>query len=361
MLSTPSIVTASFEAVRDELPELNTFIFMCYSNSSFLSFGEHLLLSDEGVQQGDPLGPLMFCLAALKLARSMKSEFNTWYLDDGTIGENVDNLIRDLETVRQLGSKIGLHINEHKCEIITDDLEVAARIQEVMPNIRRVQRREATLLGTSVATAGDETTSDNILIFKLMEFERLAERLSSLNAHDALFLLKNCLSTPKLLYIMRISPCYNSSVLTKYDNIIRNTLQSIINVDLCDSAWNRATMPVSFGGLGVRRASDLALPAILSSVAGSSSLSLQLLPARFHSSAGINDTVFTNACVIWQATSGAVVPDSFKQEAWDGPLVAVKSDDMLQAAQTQVGRARLIAAAAPHAGDYLSALPCSAV
>ena len=112
---------------------------------------------------------------------------------------------------------------------------------------------------------------------------------------------------------------------------------------------------------GVRRASDLALPAFLSSVAGSSSLSLQLLPARFHSSAGINDTVFTNACLIWQATSGAVVPDSFKQKAWDGPLVAVKSDDVLQAAQTQVGRARLIAAAAPHAGDYLNALPCSAV
>jgi hypothetical protein len=36
-----------FEAVRDELPELDTLIFMCYSNSSFLNFGEHLLLSDE--------------------------------------------------------------------------------------------------------------------------------------------------------------------------------------------------------------------------------------------------------------------------------------------------------------------------
>jgi hypothetical protein len=90
----------------------------------------------------------------------------------------------------------------------------------------------------------------------------------------------------------------------------RNTLQSITNVDLYDSAWNQATLPISFGGLGVRRASDLALPAFLSSVAGSSSLSLmQLLPARFHSSAGINDTVFTNACVIWQEMNGVVVPD----------------------------------------------------
>jgi hypothetical protein len=48
--------------------------------------------------------------------------------------------------------------------------------------------------------------------------------------------------------------------------------------------------------------------------------------------------------------------NSFKQKAWDGPLIAVKSDDVLQAAKTQVGRARLIAAAAPHAGNYLNAL-----
>jgi hypothetical protein len=190
---------------------------------------------------------------------------------------------------------------------VRDDLEVAARIQQVMPNIRRIQHFEATLLGTSLATVGDETTSDNILTFKLMEFKRLADRLSSLNARDSLFQLKSYFSTPKLLHIKRTSPCYNSSVPTKYDGFIRKTLQSLINVDLCDSAWNQATLPVSFGGLGVRRASDLALPAFLSSVAGSNSVPLQLLPALFHSSVGINDWVFTNACVLWQATNGAVV------------------------------------------------------
>jgi hypothetical protein len=102
-------------------------------------------------------------------------------LDNEITGGNVDNLIWDLKTVRQLGSKIGLHINEQKCEIITDDLEVAARMQHVMANIRRVQRCEATLHGTSVATVGDEKTCDNILTTELTEFERIAYRLSSLN------------------------------------------------------------------------------------------------------------------------------------------------------------------------------------
>jgi hypothetical protein len=130
-----------------------------------------------------------------------------------------------------------------------------------MPNIRRVQRYEATLLGTSV---GYETTADHILTIKLMEFKRLADRLSPLNAHGALFLHKICVSTLKLLCIMRTSSRYNSSILTKYERIIHTTLQSIINVDLCYSAWNQATLSVSFAGLKVHRASDLALPAFLS-------------------------------------------------------------------------------------------------
>ena len=57
------------------VPELYPFISTCYSSSSHLCFGEFLISSDEGAQQGDPLGPLLkllFCAAAQKLARLMK-------------------------------------------------------------------------------------------------------------------------------------------------------------------------------------------------------------------------------------------------------------------------------------------------
>jgi hypothetical protein len=47
-----------FQTVHDELPELYPFVHMCYASASLLNFGDHLLLSDEGAQQGDPLGPL---------------------------------------------------------------------------------------------------------------------------------------------------------------------------------------------------------------------------------------------------------------------------------------------------------------
>ena len=120
---------------------------MCYNTSSLLNFGEHVLLSDEGVQQGDPLGPLLFCVASLKLARYMTSEFNLWYLDDGSLGGDVSSLLGDLQTVCCVGPSVGLLLNEAKCEIIMDDADVVTSIRTVLPNIRHVACDEAVLLG----------------------------------------------------------------------------------------------------------------------------------------------------------------------------------------------------------------------
>ena len=142
----------------------------------------------------------------------MTSEFNTWHLDDGTIGGNVSSLLCDLETVRCVGPSIGLVLNEEKCEIITDDVSLVATLKAVMPNIRHIQCREAVLLGAPV---GDEAAIDTVLSNKLSVFNLLANCLKSLNAHDALFLLKNCFSIPKMLYLLRCAACYNSSLIAE--------------------------------------------------------------------------------------------------------------------------------------------------
>ena len=74
--------------------------------------------------------------------------------------------------------------------------------------------------------------------------------------------------SPKLLYTLHCAPCYKSTVLSEYDDVIRHTLKAICNVDLSDVIWKQVTLPVSSGGLGVRLAKDVALPAFLSSVNG---------------------------------------------------------------------------------------------
>jgi hypothetical protein len=195
-------------------------------------------------------------------------------------------------------------------------------------------------------------------------FKRLTSRLLSLNAQDALFLLKNCFSTPKLLFTLRCAACYRSPILPDYDNVIKQTLRVVLNIDLTETVWSQATLSVSSGGLGVRLATDLSLPAFLSSVNGSAALALQLLPSRFHVSSGIQDPVYVTASLEWQSRCRSAVPESSRagvQKAWDVPLVNQKGEEVLSAAQSPVGRARLIAAAAPHSGDFLQAVPCSAV
>jgi hypothetical protein len=55
------------QAVRHIIPELLYFVSTCYEKSSHLCLDRDIITSDEGVQQGDPLGPLLFCLTALEL------------------------------------------------------------------------------------------------------------------------------------------------------------------------------------------------------------------------------------------------------------------------------------------------------
>ena len=343
--------------IYDELPELYPFVSTCYSSSSHLCFGEFLISSEEGAQQGDPLGPLLFCATSLRLAKLMKAPLNIWYMDDGTLGGDVEVLINDYLTVQQVGSSIGLQLNEHKCELITDNHEVLQKFKAIAPSIQHIDVHHSVLLGAPI---GNKVGIDAILSKKLEEFQRLANTLKLLSAHDAFFLLKNCFSLPKLQYILRCAPCFESQILSQYDDTIRESLQSILNITLSEQAWLQATLPIKRGGLGVRLASQVALPAFLASCGSTSELVQKLLPTHLNN---MHNQQFAIATDIWKGLSGQNESPllAVSQKAWDTPLVEVTSEQVLSAAQNQVGLARLIAAAAPHSGAFLQAMPCSAV
>jgi len=146
--------------------------------------------------------------------------------------------------------------------------------------------------------------------------------------------------------------------------MIRSTLQSVLNVALSDEAWEQATLPVANGGLGIRRATDITLPAFLSSIAGSQELISQLLPQNLQAVAGTNEPSFTAALTQWQTQTGSapvVPPFATAQKHWDAPIVTVQENRVMSAAPDQTGKARLIAATAPHSGAFLHARPCAAL
>ena len=72
--------------VREKVPELLPLVHSAYSSPSHLVIGNEIIQSLEGVQQGDPLGPLLFCLTIHSIVSQLRSELQIFYMDDGTLG-----------------------------------------------------------------------------------------------------------------------------------------------------------------------------------------------------------------------------------------------------------------------------------
>ena len=50
------------QAVSEVVPELYVFVRAAYGSPTSLFHRESTILSQEGIQQGDPLGPMLFCM-----------------------------------------------------------------------------------------------------------------------------------------------------------------------------------------------------------------------------------------------------------------------------------------------------------
>jgi hypothetical protein len=107
------------QAVYDNLPEVYRFCFSAYNYNSVLKFDNRNIMSMEGIQQGDPIGSLLFCLAIQPLLRSLSSTLRIGYLDDITLGGSKSTVNSDVLKIVESGATIGLHLNMSKCEVIS--------------------------------------------------------------------------------------------------------------------------------------------------------------------------------------------------------------------------------------------------
>src|SRR6218665_3822522 len=61
------------------IPEIYSFVHQSYSSASMLKFGSFSISSQLGPQQGDPLGPLLFCLPLQPVLHSLTSDLRMGY------------------------------------------------------------------------------------------------------------------------------------------------------------------------------------------------------------------------------------------------------------------------------------------
>ena len=74
-------------------------------------------MSQEEVQQGDPLGPFLYALTTMAITRKCNSSLNVWYLDDGFITGKMEDVLLDYTAIKETSESLGLVVNQSKCEL----------------------------------------------------------------------------------------------------------------------------------------------------------------------------------------------------------------------------------------------------
>lgn len=340
------------ECFKAQAPKMYKYMWQCYAKPSLLFFGDKTINSQVGAQQGDPAGPLAFCLGVHPITTDLKSELNLWYLDDGTIAGEPDTVLDDLNNIIDNCKHLGLQINPSKCELYFCGLQsdiILQKFNNISPGIKMINN-DLTLLGAPL----NEFSTKDLLEKKNEELKTLFSRLKDLHSHVAYFMLKNCFAVPKLIYLLRTSPAWTApDTLRNIDMNIRTAMMSISNTHFSDFQWFIATLPIRYGGLGIRKIEDLTLPAFLASVSSVTALVTLMLP-------NITDenciTLYSDALDLWKGTvtnSTPTMPAS--QKNWDETLLKEILKDVEY--PSLIDQARHIASQRKESNGWLTVLP----
>ena len=211
--------------------------------------------------------------------------------------------------------KIGLEVNLSKCEVINMSYPVDKFKELVMTlasdpsGLKRTELADMELLGSAILDQAVKKAIAN----KLHTYHLMTHHLQQLDTHTGVFLLKNVFSLPHLHILLRSSSCYHhSDDLAVYKECTRNTAELIYNVQFDDTGWKQAKLPVRFGGLGLRSAGDLTLPAYLSSRESCRHLSAILPPQSDPLVKSADDVITT-----WTSSGLKIQDDPVRQSNWD--------------------------------------------
>ena len=122
-----------------------------------------------------------------------------------------------------------------------------------------------------------------------------------------------------------------------------------------EKEWTQCSLPVVWGGLGIRKATDLALPAFLASAHGADAGVKKLLPTEIFDQ-GYPEV--EDAETQWKArfnNNDVQQPNNYSvQSYWDKPLCEHIYKDLLNSEVSPVEKARLVSVASEHASDWLN-------
>jgi hypothetical protein len=219
------------DTIWNVCPSLAPWAQWCYGHPSNLIVSPQCsLLSSEGVQQGDPLGPLFFALTIQKLVESLNKIndvfWSCWYLDDGIITGSIEALESCLQVIQQ-SSNVGLKLNYSKCCLSHIPLVHQMSCQSSLSRVPVSVDRSVKVLGIPI---GSPEFVANTLSDVGQKMSRLSAAILKLpDSHVAFTILRMAGSHCRVNHILRAVPLeLTDSWSTEVDELIVSTAEAIM-------------------------------------------------------------------------------------------------------------------------------------
>lgn len=277
---------AVLDAVTARFPALTRWVTWCYKQPSDLHFGTTTLLSAGGVQQGDPLGPLLFAGALHSLVLDLRQgplDLVFFYLDDGVIAGDVAAVGAAVAHIQAQSAQLGLHLNLDKSEAISLGATTAALSAHLPPALvldssgqSRVQANFE-LLGAAVGDAAFIAAHTQKRTTSALD---LLDAISTLDDPQvALRLLRSSGGHCRMVHNMRCTPpSAQLQGFKAFDQGVRACFSSFTGLHPTDGQWQQAARGFDQAGLGLRSAHLDGAAAYLASFGKSRELCRQLDP-----------------------------------------------------------------------------------
>jgi hypothetical protein len=244
---------AILAAVRQHFPGLATWV-ETYAQDAHLRTYDRRYLRRTGVQQGDPLGPLLFALVLQPVLKTIQLRclalrLNVSYLDNITLIGPMPVLGQALEILCCEGPRVGLHVNLPKSELWWLNFDLPTCAQFIPSAVVRRTGNGVELLGGPV---GGPVTCVALMASRVAHISEICGLLDSLEDSQVSFaLLRSCAGFPKLSFSLRTSsPEFVATHASAFDNLMQRTLSHILGADIPDSVIRQALLPPSLGALG---------------------------------------------------------------------------------------------------------------
>lgn len=225
-----------------------------YGLASPLFFGADIVMSSEGCQQGDPLGPLFFSLTLAMATTTAVGYVESAdlalpclrgsYLDDMVIGGSNVEVSIYLTALKPALANIGLSINTSKCEVA--GAPWAWDGPDMFSGMRHLDLDDWTLLGTPCGSC------DAFLSNKVVQVKHKLQQFLALPAHLAFLLAKFCGPYPMTQFWLRTVGDAGRKHFDDVDAALLWFFGCLIG-PFPDQLVPAITLPSSRGGLGLLR------------------------------------------------------------------------------------------------------------